>query len=66
MYYPVGNFCCIIDKMDLKINTFTFQTGISASEYWTKLVECNALQVAVHFENCTALLRIAVHLLPKM
>ena len=35
-------------------------------EYWTKLVECNALQVAVHFENCTALLRIAVHLLPKM
>ena len=36
------------------------------SECWTKLVECNALQVAVHFENCTALLRIAVHLLPKM
>ena len=39
---------------------------VLGTEYWTKLVECNALQVAVHFENCTALLRIAVHLLPKM
>ena len=36
------------------------------SECWTKLVECNALQVAVHFENCTALQRIAVHLFQEM
>ena len=35
------------------------------SECWTKLVECNALQVAVHFEKCTALQKIAVHLLQK-
>ena len=36
------------------------------SEKWPKLVECNALLIALHLEKCNALQKNALLLLQKM